>query len=90
MLASEIVVAKMEVVEKVVNMVFTNVVEVICFEINVVANIVELVIFEAIGKINLLCVFPLIEKTVARTTTMIIRNTITAIKYLSLTLCLGL
>jgi hypothetical protein len=55
-LASEIVVAKIEGVEEVVNIVFINVVEVICVEINVLANIMELVIFEAIGKTDLLCV----------------------------------
>jgi len=89
-LTSEIVVAKIEGVEEVVNMALTNVVEIICVEINVVGNIVELVIFEAIGKIDLLCVLPFIEKTVARTTTIIIRNMIRAIKYLFLTSCFGL
>jgi hypothetical protein len=88
-LTSEIVVAKIDGVEEVVNMVVTNVVEIICVETNVVAEIVELVVLCERGTTRLICPF-LTEKTEARTTMRITRSIMRHIKYLFLISCRGL
>ena len=91
-LTSEIVVARRDGVDEVVNIVVTNVVETICVEISVVLNSakgVEVVVLCGVGMTGGLCAF-LIDNTDARMATRMTRKMTMAIQIIHLIFFLGL